>query len=152
MDLSSIDRSILRILQSDGRITYSDLAKQVGLSTSPCIERVRKLERLGYIEHYAARLNADKLGAGLVVFVMIRMDRSSKSNFDQFRRSASLLPQVQECYLTTGNFDYLIKARVRDMSSYRNLLEESLLSIEGVQESTSIVAMDAVKESLTLNI
>ncbi len=152
MDLSAIDRSILRILQSDGRITYSDLAKQVGLSTSPCIERVRKLERLGYIEHYAARLNPDMLGAGLVVFVMIRMDRSSKSNFDKFRRSASLLPQVQECYLTTGNFDYLIKARVKDMSSYRNLLEDSLLSIEGVQESTSIVAMDAVKESLTLNI
>lgn len=152
MDLSAIDRSILRILQADGRITYSDLARKVGLSTSPCIERVRKLERLGFIDHYAARLNPDKLGAGLVVFVMIRMDRSSKSNFDQFRRSASLLPEVQECYLTTGSFDYLIKARVRDMASYRNLLEESLLSIKGVQESTSIVAMDAVKESLTLTI
>ena len=152
MDLASIDRSILRILQKDGRITYSDLAKQVGLSTSPCIERVRKLERLGYIDHYAARLNADKLNAGLVVFVMIRMDRSSKSNFDSFRRSASLLPEVQECYLTTGNYDYLLKVRVRDIEEYRRLLEDTLLSIKGVQESTSIVAMDAVKESLTLNI
>ena len=152
MGLSSIDRSILRILQKNGRITYSDLAVQVGLSTSPCIERVRKLERLGYISHYAARLNPDMLDAGLVVFVMIRMDRSSKSNFDSFRRSAKLLPQVQECYLTTGNFDYLIKARVKDMAQYRTLLEDTLLSIEGVQESTSIVAMDAVKESLTLNI
>lgn len=152
MDISAIDRAILRILQKDGRITYSDLAKQVGLSTSSCIERVRKLERQGFIDHYAARLNADKLEAGLVVFVMIRMDRSSKSNFDQFRRSARLLPQVQECYLTTGSFDYLIKARVKDMASYRTVLEDSLLSIEGVKESTSIVAMDAVKESLTLNV
>lgn len=150
MAISAIDRSILRILQTDGRITYSDLAKQVGLSTSPCIERVRKLERQGFIKHYAARLNPDKLDSGLVVFVMIRMDRGSKSNFDSFRRSARILPQVQECYLTTGSFDYLIKARVRDMAEYRNLLEDSLLSIKGVQDSNSIVAMDAVKESLTL--
>ena len=152
MDISTIDRAILRILQNDGRITYSDLAKQVGLSTSPCIERVRKLERQGYISHYSARLNPDLLDAGLVVFVMIRMDRTSKSNFDSFRHSAKLLPEVQECYLTTGNFDYLIKARVRDIAEYRNLLEDTLLSIEGVQETTSIVAMEAVKESLTLNI
>ncbi|NNF17596.1 MAG: winged helix-turn-helix transcriptional regulator [Gammaproteobacteria bacterium] len=152
MALSAIDRAILRILQNDGRITYSDLARQVGLSTSPCIERVRKLERQGYISRYSALLNPDKLDAGLVVFVMIRMDRTSKNNFDSFRRSANLLPEVQECYLTTGNFDYLIKARVRDIAEYRDLLEDTLLSIEGVQETTSIVAMEAVKESLTLNI
>lgn len=152
MAISAIDRSILRILQTNGRITYSELAKEVGLSTSPCIERVRKLERLGYIKHYAAQLDADKLDLGLVVFVLIRMDRSSKSNFDSFRRSARILPHVQEAYLTTGSFDYLIKVRVRDMAEYRNVLEESLLSIEGVKESTTIVVMDAVKESLTLPI
>ncbi|MGH1543699.1 MAG: Lrp/AsnC ligand binding domain-containing protein [Arenicella sp.] len=151
-DLSKIDLSILHELQGDGRITYSELANKVGLSTSPCIERVKKLERSGYITGYTATLNSALLDAGLIVFVMIRLDHTSKDNFEEFRQAVRFIPAVQECHLTTGAFDYLIKARVKDMNEYRILLEENLLAIPHVKESTSIVAMDTVKETLRLGL
>lgn len=150
--MNKSDQKILRVLQRDGRISFTDLGKEVGLTTTPCIERVRKLEREGYIEGYAAMLDAAKMNRGLVVFVQVRLDRSSKKTFDDFRRSIQTLPQVQECYLVTGSFDFLVKARVKDMTAYRDLLEGSLLSLPGVQESTSIAAMETVKETLALDL
>jgi Lrp/AsnC family leucine-responsive transcriptional regulator len=150
--LNRIDRHILRILQEDGRITYAELARQVGLTTTPCIERVKRLEREGYICNYTAVVNAEYLGAGLVVFVQIRLDRTSKDNFEAFKSAVIKLAEVQECYLVSGNFDYLIKARVADMAAYREFLGETLLTVPGVQESTSIVVMEAVKETLTIHI
>lgn len=148
--LTAIDRKILRTLQADGRISYTELGKQVGLTTTPCIERVRKLEREGYISGYSGMLNPEQLEAGLIVFVQISLDRSSKQNFERFKRSVAKLEQVQECYLVTGSFDYLIKARVKDMKAYRDFLEDTLLSVPGVQDSTSIAVMEAVKETLTI--
>lgn len=150
--LNRIDRNILRILQDDGRITYAELARQVGLTTTPCIERVKRLEREGYIRGYTALLEPEHLGAGLIVFVQIRLDRTSKDSFDQFKSAVIKLPEVQECYLVSGNFDYLIKARVADMNAYREFLGETLLTVPGVQASTSIVVMEAVKETLTISI
>lgn len=150
--LSTIDRNILRILQDDGRITYAELAGRVGLTNTPCIERVRKLERDGYIRHYSTVVNPELLDAGLIVFVQIRLDRTSKHTFDQFKEAVMELPEVQECYLVTGNFDYLIKARLADMAAYRVFLEESLLSVPAVKESTSVVVMEALKETLTIPI
>lgn len=148
--LNRIDRHILRILQEDGRITYAELARQVGLTTTPCIERVKRLEREGYIRGYTAVLEPERLGSGLIVFVQIRLDRTSKDSFDQFKSAVIKLPEVQECYLVSGNFDYLIKARVADMNAYREFLGETLLTVPGVQASTSIVVMEAVKETLTI--
>ncbi len=148
--LTSVDRKILQTVQHNGRISYTELGKKVGLTTTPCIERVRKLEREGYISGYGAQLNADQLDAGLIVFVQISLDRSSKQNFERFKRSVIELEQVQECYLVTGSFDYLIKARVKDMTAYRDFLEDTLLSVPGVQDSTSIAVMEAVKETLTI--
>ena len=148
--LATVDRKILHTVQQNGRISYTDLGKKVGLTTTPCIERVRKLEREGYIAGYSAQLNADQLDAGLIVFVQISLDRSSKQNFERFKHSVAQLEQVQECYLVTGSFDYLIKARVRDMTAYRDFLEDTLLSVPGVQDSTSIAVMEAVKETLTI--
>ncbi len=150
--LSRIDKNILSIMQNDGRITYAELARQVGLTTTPCIERVRRLERDGYIKHYSTVLNPEQLDAGLIVFVQIRLDRTSKDTFAQFKSAVLELPEVQECYLVSGNFDYLIKARLPDMSAYRVFLEESLLSVPAVQESTSVMVMEAVKETLTIPI
>jgi len=148
--LSRIDKNILRLLQGDGRISYAELARQVGLTTTPCIERVKRLERDGYIQTYSTVLNPEKLDAGLIVFVQIRLDRTSKDTFAQFKEAVLELPEVQECYLVSGNFDYLIKARLADMSTYRLFLEKSLLSVPAVQESTSIVVMEAIKETLTI--
>lgn len=150
--LDKYDRRILAALQLDGRISYTDLGKKVGLTTTPCIERVRKLERAGYIEGYSARLSAKQLDAGLVVFVQISLDRSSKQTFEEFRLAIQNLDQVQECYLVTGSFDFLVKARVRDMRAYRDFLEEQLLAVPGVYGSTSIAAMETVKETLAIRV
>lgn len=151
-DLNSIDRNILRELQKDGRITFSELAKRVGLTTSPCLERVKRMEREGIIQGYNALLNPELLNVGLVVFVQIRLSRTSQDIFTQFKEAAINLAEVQECYLVSGNFDYLIKARVTDMNAYRKFLGETLLSLPGVHESTSYVVMEEVKETLNISI
>jgi len=149
-ELNRIDRNILRKLQGDARISYAELAREIGLSTTPCKERVKRLEREQVIRGYQAILNPEYLDRGLVVFVQIRLNRTSQDIFEEFKRSAYDLPEVQECYLVSGNFDYLIKARVADMAAYREFLGETLLTLPGVQESTSYVVMEQVKETLAL--
>ena len=150
--LNRIDRNILAILQEDARISYAELARRVGLSTTPCIERVKKLEKSGIIKKYSAIVDPNKLGAGLIVFVQIRLDRTSAQTFSEFKQAVADLPEVQDCHLVSGNFDYLIKARMADMGTYRKFLEETLLAIPGVQASTSIVVMEVTKETLNVAI
>jgi|TARA_A100001388_G_C28721487_1_gene476603 Lrp/AsnC family leucine-responsive transcriptional regulator len=150
--LGRIDLNILRILQKDGRISYTDLAKQVGLSVTPCIERVKRLERENYILNYGARVSAQKLNQSLVVFVQIRLNHTSQKNFEEFRRSVMDLENVQSCFLVSGNYDYLLKARVADMASYRELLGHRILKLPAVQESTSYVVMEELKDTLDLPI
>ena len=111
---------------------------------------MRRLERDGVIQRYQAVLNPDALDRGLVVFVQIRLNRTSQDIFEEFTARAVDLPEVQECYLVSGNFDYLLKARVADMNAYRTLLGETLLTLPGVLESTSYVVMEQVSESLML--
>jgi len=152
VSLDKYDREILKVLQKDGRISYTELGKQVGLTTTPCIERVKKLERTGFIQGYSAHLSAKQLDVGLVVFVQISLDRSSKRTFEQFKQAIQNLDPVQECYLVTGSFDFLVKARVRDMQAYRDFLEEELLAVPGVSDSTSIAAMETVKETLAVKL
>lgn len=150
--INTIDRKILVELQKDGRITYAELARRVGLSTSPCLERVKRMERDGIIEGYTALLNPACLGADLIVIVQIRLQRTSQDVFEQFKQAVIELDEVQECYLMSGNFDYLIKARVPDMDAYRKFLGGNLLSLPGVQESTSHVVMELVKETMNIPI
>ena len=151
-ELSLMDKKILRELQKKGRTTFAELANRVGLSTSPCLERVKKMEREGVISGYTALLNPKYLKAGLVVFVQIRLARTSQDIFEEFKIAAATLDEVQECYLVSGNFDYLIKARVEDMDAYRKFLGETLLTLPGVLESTSYVVMEQVKETLNVPI
>ena len=148
--LDKIDRNILRLLQQNARMAHTELAREVGLSTTPCKERVRRLERDGVIQRYQAVLNPAALDRGLVVFVQIRLNRTSQDIFEEFTARAVDLPEIQECYLVSGNFDYLLKARVADMNAYRTLLGETLLTLPGVLESTSYVVMEQVSESLML--
>lgn len=150
--LARADKKILAELQRNGRISYAELARRVGLTTSPCMERVKRLEQEGYIKGYTAILDAEKLGNGLVVFVQIRLVRMSQDIFAEFARCAAELTEVQECCLVSGSFDYLIKARVSDMSEYRRFLGETLLSLPHVQESTSFVVMEEVKDSYALRL
>lgn len=150
--LSRIDKKILRELQLDGRISFTELARRVGLTTTPCLERVKRMEREGVIQGYTTLLDPASLQAALVVFVQIRLSRTSQNIFAKFKKAAMALNAVQECYLVSGNFDYLIKARVADMNAYRILLGDTLLTLPGVQESTSYVVMEEVKETLNVQI
>ncbi|TIC85257.1 winged helix-turn-helix transcriptional regulator [Crenobacter intestini] len=148
--LDKTDRKILRELQANGRITMTELADKVGLSTTPCTERVRRLEREGVIEGYYARLNPQALGAGLLVFVEIRLSSKSSDLFEAFRREVQKIPAILDCHLVSGDFDYLIKARISDMSQYRKLLGDILLKLPAANESKSYVVMEEVKETLLL--
>ena len=148
--LDRTDRRILEVLQQDGRISNVALARKVNLTPTPCLERVRRLERDGYIEGYHARLNPELVGAGLLVFAEIDLTHTARDVFREFRREARRLPQVLDCHLVSGNFDYLIKARVRDMQEYREFLGEKILALPGVNGSRSYVVMEEVKETLSL--
>ena len=148
--LDRIDVKILQLLQSNGRITNTELADKVGLSATPCSERVKTLERLGYIESYGAKLNPRLLQLELLVFVEINLIRTSPDVFEEFSQAIVSLPQVLECHLVSGNFDYLIKARVANMAAYRQLLGETLLTLPGVSGSRTYVVMEEVKEAQTI--
>jgi Lrp/AsnC family leucine-responsive transcriptional regulator len=148
--LDRLDRRILTLLQQDGRMSMKDLSEQVGLSITPCIERVKRMERDGVIMGYFARVNPAALGAALLVFVEITLDHKSGNMFDQFRREVLRIPEVMECHLISGDFDYLIKARIREMSEYRKLLGDILLQLPGAVQSKSYVVMEEIKETLTV--
>lgn len=147
--LSRIDLNILKNLKQDGRVSSVELARRVGLTTTPCKERVKRLERDGFILGYHAQLNPEKLGKGLVVFVQITLQRTAGNAFKDFTDAIRAIPEVEECHLIAGNFDYLIKARVRDMNDYRTFLGGSLMQLPGVQESTSYPVMEALPTAST---
>ncbi|AKU21507.1 MULTISPECIES: Lrp/AsnC ligand binding domain-containing protein [unclassified Massilia] len=149
--LDKLDRKILRILQEDGRISMKDLSEQVGLSITPAIERVKRMERDGVITGYHARISPPALGATLLVFVEITLNQKSALVFEQFRREVLRIPEVQECHLVSGDFDYLIKARIREMAEYRKLLGDMLLNLPGAAQSKSYVVMEEIKETLVLS-
>ena len=150
--LNRIDLNILRKLQENGRTTNTDLAQSVGLSSTPCAERVKRLQNLGYIKSWGARLNPRLLDLELLVFVEITLLRTSQDVFAEFRDAIVKLPQVLECHLVSGNFDYLLKARIADMAAYRKLLGETLLTLPGVSDSRTYVVMEEVKEDQALAI
>jgi Lrp/AsnC family transcriptional regulator, leucine-responsive regulatory protein len=133
MTLDRYDRQILEILQTDGRINNQDLADRIGLSPSPCLRRVRALEESGLILGYRALLDARKLGLTLMALVHISMDQHTPERFANFEASVSVLPEVLECLLITGqDADYQLKVAVRDMDHYQTLLLDKLTRITGV--------------------
>ncbi len=150
--LDKLDRRILALLQKDGRLSMKDLGEQVGLSITPCIERVKRMERDGIISGYYARVNPAALGASLLMFVQITLSNKSGEMFEQFRREVLRIPQVLECHLVSGDFDYIIKARIQEMSEYRKLLGDILLQLPGAAQSKSYVVMEEIKETLMLNV
>ena len=149
--LDRIDLHILSILQDDGRIVMKDLAERVGLSLTPCIERVKRMERDGVIAGYHARVAPRALGLQILVFVEITLRQKSGEAFERFRRAMLAIPEVMECHLVSGDFDYLIKARIAEMTEYRRLLGEILHVADGGQ-SKSYVVMEEVKETLAVAI
>jgi Lrp/AsnC family leucine-responsive transcriptional regulator len=143
--LDRIDRNILNELQINGKLSNVELAKRVGLSPTPCLERVKKLEKDNVIMGYCANLNPTFLDASLVVFVEITLSRTSPDVFERFSQAVIDVGVIQECHLVSGNFDFLLKTRVSDMQAYRNLLGDTLLNLPSVSESRSYVVMEEVK-------
>lgn len=150
--LDKTDRKILRILQRDARITLSELAARVGLSATPVSERVKRLERERVITGYHAHLDPELLGLRVLVFVELRLSQKSSEIFDAVKRELALVPEVLECHLVAGEFDYLIKARIPDMHDYRDLLGRILLKLPMAIESRSYVVMEETKESHVIEV
>lgn len=143
--LDRIDRKILVELQRDGRVSNVELAKRIGLSATPCLERVKKLEREGYIKGYRAIVDPAKLGQGLLVYVEVTITKNSPDVFEQFSKAVKQHDEIAECHLVSGNFDFLLKTRVTDMSEYREVLGDILLKLPNVSESRTYVVMEEVK-------
>ena len=150
--LDRLDRRILFELQKNGRLSYVELAEKVGLSATPCVDRVRRLENDGYIEGYYARLNPKLMGYSMLVFVEISLSYQSRDAFEEFNEAVENLPFMLECHLVSGDADYLIKARITDISEYRALLGDMLLKLPGVKNSKSYIVMEEVKETFELPI
>ncbi|WP_353170200.1 Lrp/AsnC ligand binding domain-containing protein [Acinetobacter rudis] len=150
--LDRIDCMILDILQQDGRIAISELAQKVNLSTTPCSERVKRLEREGVIMGYYARLNPAYVDRNLLVFLEIKLSAKSGDVFDQVAKSLAEIPEVLECHLISGEFDYLVKARLKEMGAYRSLLGDLLKKLPASASSHSYVVMEEIKESLYLKV
>lgn len=149
-ELDRIDRKILDILQRDGRISITDLAERISLSATPCSERVKRLEREGVITGYHARVNPAALGLNLLVFLEIKLSAKSGDVFDRVKQELLYVPEVMECHLVSGDFDYLVKARLSEMNEYRRLLGEILKRLPASAESHSYVVMEEIKETLSL--
>ena len=150
MELDAIDRRILLALQRDGRLQNVELAKQVGLSPSPCLRRVRLLEEAGVIERYVALLNASKIGMGLTVFVRVWLTGQDAETVDRFTECVKNLPEVVECHLMAGDCDFLLRVVAADLDAYRRFQIEHLTRIKGVQSVKTDIPMQKIKLSTEL--
>lgn len=146
-DLDRIDRKILSILQEDGRIANLKLAEAAALSPTAVLARVQRLTRDGFILGYEARLNPLKLGAGMLVFVEVLLDRTTPNVFDQFKAAVQVHPEIMECHMVAGGFDYLLKTRSADMNAYRVFAGNVLWQLPGVRETRTYAVMEEVKHS-----
>ena len=149
-ELDRIDLRILSCLQTDGRIANLKLAEAVGLSPTAVLARVQKLSKEGYILGYEARLNPLKLGAGMMVFVELLLDRTTPNVFEAFKAAVQVRPEIMECHMVAGGFDYLLKTRMADMVAYRNFAGNVLWQLPGVRETRTYAVMEEVKNTTHL--
>jgi len=145
--IDAIDRKILAALQSDGRVTAQALAGLVGLSPSPCARRVRMLEEAGVIKGYVAVVDQGKVGLPISAFASVRLSRQHEEDLDRFAQAVASWPEVVDCYLMTGQQDYLMRIVVRDLEAYERFLKEKLTRLEGVASIETSFALGQVKRS-----
>ncbi len=150
--LDRLDLNILKTLQSDGRISYVDLAERVGLSSTPCIERVKRLEKEGYIEGYYARLNPQLLNYKMLVFVEISLSSQREEELDAFEEAIRSTPEVMECHLMAGNADYLVKVQCSDVADYERIHRQYLAVLPGVTRLRTSFALRTVVSTTAVDI
>jgi len=151
-DLDRIDLKILSALQEDGRISNLKLAETVALSPTAVLARVQRLTREGYILGYEARLNPLKLGAAMLVFVEVLLDRTTPNVFEAFKAAVQVRSEIMECHMVAGGFDYLLKTRMADMNAYREFAGSVLWQLPGVRETRTYAVMEEVKNSTHLSL
>lgn len=151
-EIDRTDRRILALLQRDGRITNAKLAGAVHLSPTATLARVRRLTTHGYILGYRAWLNPHKLGTGMLVFVEVLLDRTTPNVLQEFKHAVQDRPEVLECHLVAGGFDYLIKLRAADMSDYHDIAARVLWQLPGVRETRTYAVMEEIKSSSDIHL
>ena len=151
-DLDRTDRRILQQLQDDGRISNLKLAETVALSPTAVLARVQRLTRDGYILGYEARLKPARLGAGMLLFVEVLLDRTTPNVFEEFRAAVQVRSEILECHMVAGGFDYLIKIRASGMEAYREFAGNVLWQLPGVRETRTYAVMEEVKNSTKIHL
>jgi Lrp/AsnC family leucine-responsive transcriptional regulator len=149
-NLDAVDRRILKVLQEDGRVSNAELARRCNLSPAACFERVRRLRDRQVITGYAALIDPAKVGRGLMIFVEVLLDRTTGDQFEAFAEMVRRQPEVLECHMVAGGFDYLLKARVGDMDAYRTFLGDVLTRMPGVRETRTYAVLEEVKSTTAL--
>jgi len=144
--LDQFDRRILEALREDGRMSVIDLSTRVGLSKTPCQVRLKRLIDEGYIEGFRAILNPVKLGLEQVAFVEVKLSDTREQALEEFNAAARRIPEIEECHMIAGRFDYLLKVRTSDIKKYRQVLGEKISSLAHVSSTSTSVAMQSVKE------
>lgn len=147
--MGNLDRTDLKIiaeLQRNARITVTELASRVGLSKTPCQVRMRRLEDEGYITGYTALVDQSKLGRNHIAFVQVTLSNTSSKALSMFNDAVRKIPSVEQCHMIAGGFDYLLKIRTTDMASYRLVLGEEISALPHVQQTTTFVAMENIKD------
>lgn len=150
--LDNIDRKILEILQANGKITNAQLAKEIGLSPAPTLERVKKLERKGVISSYHAKLDHNMIGLGVSTFVLASLKSHSKKHLEHFVESIDRIDEIVECHHITGSGDFILKIVCKDIQAYQILMLEKVSDIEGVDNLQSMICMATYKDSKVMPI
>jgi len=146
------DRQIIQILQEDGRITTSDLAVRVGLTTTPTAERIKRLERDGIIKGYTARIDREKVGKGLTLFCSIKLAVHQMQSINEFSEHIEKIPEILACYNITGEYDYLLQIVVSDTGEYEKLLRSKLTRIPGVEQIYTGIVLSVIKEQSNIRL
>lgn len=144
--IDQADLRILRAIQANGRLSIAELSEQVGLSKTPCLKRLRRLEEHGYITHYKAVLNSTKLHRDYKAFVQVKLVSTTRRDMDAFSAAVKAIPEVQSCHMMSGGFDFLLKIQTRDMKTYRELLGDVISELPGIAQTSSYTVMETVKD------
>ncbi|MFN3984728.1 MAG: Lrp/AsnC ligand binding domain-containing protein [Rhodocyclaceae bacterium] len=148
--LDRTDLKILETLQADGRISVVELSRRVGLTKTPCAERMKRLERDGVIRGYRAELAPDELGSGHVAIVQVLLSSTTAHDLARFNEAARRIPEIQSCHMIAGDFDYLLKVRTRDVAAYRKLMGEQISELPCVKQTHTYVVLETVKDEMTI--
>lgn len=148
--IDNIDKKILEILQSRAKITNARLSEEIGLSPAPTLERVKKLEQMGIITSYHAKLNTEKIGLGITTFVLATLNGHNRANIESFIEEINKIPEVVECHHITGAGDFILKVIAKDIASYQKLMLEKVSDIKQVDNMQSMVVLSTFKDSMVI--